>query len=221
VALQGWTISPPFLDLTGWTLLEHLDLSNTQLNIMPKLPPTLRHLVLSKNPHLDGPRSDNDELPALPMLETLDCSATALSGEFIKALTFKSIKDGNLKRLSIGDRLVEWRGGPVEDEYPASNSVEELSLASLLIWEQRLLEVVKLYPNLRKLDVSGTKITGVAVRYFVEMGIIWLKLDECNEVSTDAVEWARGQDVEVEFNFPSRSVGRINGFRDSAFAGTF
>ena len=224
MTLHGWNFLPVVAhDLSGWKMLDRLDLSNTTgLVSLPKLPSTLRHLILSKNLHLQQDLSgDDDELPALLLLETLDCSATGLTGQFIKALTSPSITEGNLKRLCVGDRLVEWRGGPVEDEYPASNSVEELSLASLLIWEERMIEVVKLYPNLRRLDVSGTKVTGVAVRCFVEMGITWLKLDECSEVSTDAVEWARGKGVEVEFNFPSRGVGRSSGFRDRAFAGAF
>jgi len=221
VVLNGWVHIPNGIDLTKWADLQHLDLSNTGLRRIPKLPPTLRHLILSKNPHLESREGGDDEAPALSLLETLDCGSTALSGQLIKALTSHSIKAGNLKRLCIGDRLVEWRGAPVEEEYPSSNAVEELSLASLLIWERRMLEIVNLYPNLRKLDVSGTKVTGVAVRHFVNMGIKWLKLDECNEVSSDAVEWARGKGVEVEFNFPSLSVGHATGFRDSVFAGVF
>jgi F-box/TPR repeat protein Pof3 len=100
---------------------------------------------------------------------------------------------------------------PVTDEYPASSTVEELSLAGSILRERRIIDIVDLYPKLQKLNVSNTKVTGVAVKHFVGMGIKWLKLDECSEVSPDAVEYARGKEVEVEYNFPSR---RQMGFRD-------
>jgi F-box/TPR repeat protein Pof3 len=129
----------------------------------------------------------------------------------IKELTSYSIKAGNLKRLYLGARLNESTDGPVTDEYPTSNTVEELSLASSHVRDKRAIDIVNLYPNVRRLDMSNTKVTGVAVKHFVSMGIKWLKLDECSEISPDAVEYARGKGVEVEYNFPSR---RFLGFKD-------
>lgn len=200
--------------------MESLDISNTRLQEIPIFPASLRHLTLRKMVRL-GALNNGDEIYELPLLESFDCSGTAISANLIKAITLQSIKSGNLKILYMGDRLVEFAPGiPVGDEFPASNSVEELSLASLIIRERRMLEIIKLYPNLRKLDVSSTKVTGVAVKHFVDMGIKWLKLDECSDVSPDAVEYARGKDVAVEFNFPSRS-GRVASFRDASYTGVF
>lgn len=191
----------------------HLGVTNNLLEL-PLLPSTLKHLSLTKMWHMGG-RSPEDETYELPLLESFDCSGTAISHKLVKAITLQSTKAGKLKRLYIGDRLTGLLPGtPVEDEYPASNSVEELSLASLIIREERILEIIKLYPNLERLDVSGTKVTGFAVKQLVKMGIKWLKLDECSEVSPDAVEYARGKGVDVQFNFPSRS-GRVASFRDA------
>lgn len=139
-----------------------------------------------------------------------------MDGRTIKNITRESIKRGNLKSLSIGNRIVS-ATGPIKDEFPASETVENLSIGFLDIQEERILQIVTLYPNLRRLDISGTKATGVAVKVFVQMGLQYLKLNECSNISSDAVEWARGQGVEVEYSFPSRSGG-ARGFRDRTFA---
>ena len=200
--------------------MESVGITNCTFQQLPIFPANLKHLMLCKMVQL-GSRTIGDETYELPLLESFDCSGTAISAQLVKAITLQSIKAGTLKKLSMGDRLVDFAPGiPVTDEFPASNSVEELSLASLIIREKRILEIVKLYPNLKKLDVSSSKVTGVAIKHFVELGIKWLKLDECSDVSPDAVEYARGKDVEVEFNFPSRS-GRVTTFRDASYTGVF
>ena len=208
------------LDLRTLNSMVSLDISNTRLQEIPVFPSSLRHLTLRKMVRL-GAFNSGDEIYELPLLETFDCGGTAISANLVKAITLQSIKAGNLKTLYMGDRLVEFSPGvSVGDEFPASNTVEELSLASLIIRERRIIEIIKLYPNLRRLDVSSTKVTGVAVKHFVDIGIQWLKLDECSDVSPDAVGYARDKDVEVEFNFPSRT-GRVASFRDASFTGVF
>jgi F-box/TPR repeat protein Pof3 len=200
--------------LSNFKGLQSLDLSDTHVPYLPKFPATLRHLNLSKNRRL-GFAEAGDMSFELPLLESFDCSGTTISSQLLKAITLQSIQAGNLKKLVMGDRFVDFENVPVEEEFPASTTVEELSLDSLLIREQRILEIIKLYPSLRRLDVSFTKVTGVAVKQFVAAGIKWLRLDECDAVSPDAVEYARGKNVEVQFNFPSRS-GRVTAFRDAA-----
>lgn len=203
------------IDLSMLKDLEFLDLSNTGLVEMPILPTSLRRLTLSKMLRLAG-LEDPSAVYELPLLESFDCSRMDMQANIIKAFTLKSIEKGNLKKLHIGYPTLTFRVMPEEVEYPASSSVEELSLAALDIPERRILDIIKLYPNLRRLDVSATKVTGVAVKQFVNIGIKWLKLDECSDVSPDAVEYARGKGVEVQFNFPSRS-GRITSFRDASY----
>jgi F-box/TPR repeat protein Pof3 len=132
------------------------------------------------------------------------------NGDDLKFVTASSIKSGNLKRLLIGSRIRDDNDTSlVADEYPASQTVEELSLEHDYSPELRIISIVRLYPNLQKLNVSyNYKITGVAVKNFVEMGIKQLKVNECYEISPDAVEYARGRGVQVEFNFPSRKTGK-------------
>ncbi|TVY36460.1 F-box/TPR repeat protein [Lachnellula subtilissima] len=217
VAVNNWIFGSTF-DACLWPKLQQLDLTDTHITLLPDLPPTLKHLILNNNGNLRVDIGDR-QFPSPPLLETFACAGTTLNNSAIKDITRESIKRGNLKTLLIGRRLADSRGR-AEDDYPASETVEELSLASLWEQEHQLIQIVSLYPNVRKLDVSSTKATGVAVKAFVQMGVQYLKLNECSEVGIDAVEWARGQGVAVEFNFPSRS-GNARVFRDSALATGF
>lgn len=113
--------------------------------------------------------------------------------------------------------------GLVKEEFPPCETLEELSLASMILNDRTALEIVSLYPNLKMLDISATHITGVAVKAFVSMGLKWLKINECDRISADAVEWARGKDIEIIHNLLSRGV-RVRGaarFADSVFGSSF
>jgi F-box/TPR repeat protein Pof3 len=206
------------VDCTAWTNLEHLDLSNTQLRRLPKLPTTLRSLNLSNNIQLHV-GLDHDAPADLPLLETFNCEGTFITADVLKVLTLPAIANGKLKSLLIGGRLADAHPGPAAEEYPASEDLEELSLNTMQINDARALQILELYPKLRKLDVSGTRVTGVAVRKFVNWGITSLNLDECIDVSSDAVDWARNKGVEVEFNF-NRKDSRKS-FWSSSFAQQF
>ncbi|KAI6709791.1 hypothetical protein JHW43_007682 [Diplocarpon mali] len=219
VILDGWKIASSFVDATNWTNLERLDLTNTKITTLPALPPTLKHLVLSENPKLK--LANSEERPIiLPLLQSFECHSTALDGEALSFILGASIKAGNLKILKAGGRLLNGRPHLVTNEFPASESVEELSLASMDIGDNVALEVVGLYPNVKKLDMASTRITGVAVKAFVENGLEWLKMNHCESVSVDAIDWARGQGVEVIHNFVGQGVQmRVRPrFADSIFA---
>jgi len=209
---------PNLVDATTWTKLEYLDISNTQLSRLPVLPTTLKYLNLGNNMLLHV--GFHEETPTqLPLLETFNCESTSISPDVLRILTMPSITKGNLKSLLIGDRLTETHLVPVANEYPASETLEELSLTKMQINDARVLQIIELYPKLRKLDVSGTRVTGVAVRKFVERGMTSLNLDECVDVSSDAVDWARGKGAEVEYNFGRKDAQ--NSFWFSSYARSF
>jgi len=224
VALNGWTtLTQHRFDFTKWRRLLHLDLNNTQIAFIPLLAPTLKYLDIGRMWTLDGLLSDENEPNALPLLETFICSETHLDHRIITSMTNHSINAGNLKTFHMGNS----RAIPPHtitssgtSSYPASETVGDLSIAGLLWSEEQMIQLVNQYPNLRKLDVATTRITGVAVRHFVAMGIKWLCLNECEKVSLDAVEYARGKGVEVEYRFPSRANSSRR-FRDSTYAAAF
>ncbi|KAG9234324.1 hypothetical protein BJ875DRAFT_17711 [Amylocarpus encephaloides] len=206
IALNGWRLIFPCID--GWTKLQDLDFTNTNLRAIPKLPPTLRRLILRDNPHLQDVAVSEETWNPLPLLETFDCAGTDMTSQSIKNVIDPSIKIGNLRILSVGDR-----GQNTSIDLPRCDTLEELQIAYMHDEESYFITLVDRFPNLRKLDVSATKVTGVAVRHFVNSGIIHLKVSECFDISADAVAWARSQGVEVEFNFPSQATAR-NSFRN-------
>ncbi|CZT41223.1 uncharacterized protein RSE6_00942 [Rhynchosporium secalis] len=223
VILTNWQIRTHLIDATPWKALEHLDLTDTQLNRLPDFPSTLKHLVLSENRVLNlGP---NEARPhPLPLLEIFACASTALDAEALKAITAASIKAGNLKRLTIGDRMVNPNTSCITDEFPACDTLEELSVANMILADRQAMEIVALYPNLKRLDMSGTGITGVAVKRFIESGVKWLRINGCDSISADAIEWARGKEgVEIIHNLMSRGVkSRASArFADSVFGSSF
>ncbi|KAK0108413.1 hypothetical protein ONS95_003221 [Cadophora gregata] len=222
VVLTNWKITVHVVDATAWKCLERLDLTDTQLSRLPKFPPTLKHLVLSENPQLHL-RPDDEKPTLLPLLETFACASTSLDGEALKIITAASIRAHNLKRLTVGDRMVNPNTGLVKEEFPPCETLEELSLASMILNDRTALEIVSLYPNVKRLDISATHITGVAVKAFVNMGLKWLRINECDRISADAVEWARGKDIEIIHNLLSRGI-QVRGaarFADSVFGSSF
>ncbi|RDL39131.1 uncharacterized protein BP5553_03471 [Venustampulla echinocandica] len=203
--LSNWNLTPS-ADMSPWTELQDLDLRDTHFDRLPRLPPTLRRLTLRNALDIGHDSLEAQGENMLPLLEMFECSRTYVCDGFIKAITRESITRGNLKELHIGRRAVEPRIN-IEEEYPSSESLEVLSLAYLMTPEDYLMVIVGRCPNLRSVDVSGTNITGVAVKSFVKQGIVTLRLNECYGVGSDAVDWARSQGVEVMFNASSGSSG--------------
>ena len=149
----------------------------------------------------------------LPRLEEFNCDNTVLDASQIRTVIQPSIRNGNLQRLYIGSRPLPINIIP-ETDFERAESVKMLSLANLQMSEHLLLRTVGNFPNLEELDVSETKITGVAIKRFLLSGIKMLKANECSELSSDAVEYARSKGMQVEFRFPSRRVG-ARSYRDA------
>lgn len=55
---------------------------------------------------------------------------------------------------------------------------------------------------LRRLDVSHTRITGVGVKKLVQKlkaSLVYLGVNQCVDLSIDAVQWAVKQGIQVDF----------------------
>lgn len=212
----------PVADATKWVALERLHLTDTSIKSLPRFPPTLKHLFLSRNTSLTL-TADEEKPIALPLLETFACASTALDGNALKLIVGEAIENGNLRTLEVGDRHVNERPNLVKDDFPASGTVENLSIANTILTDISATAVVGLYPNLKRLDISNTRISGVSVKAFVKMGIKWLKINGCESISADAVQWARSKGIEVHHNLVGQGLQmRLHPtFRDSAFANNF
>lgn len=208
------------LDLSGCKHLEYLRIRTLSTPRVPIFPSTLKHLDLQGNGYMNSETVPEGETFDLPFLESLDCSLTSkIDVSLIKRLMAKSNAAGRLKRLCIGGRYQDDGKSDVEDMYPASTSVTELSISSIAsncVKEDRILAVLALFPNVRILDLSNNQyVTGVSVRQFVLQGMTHLNLVNCPKISPDAIQWAESEDVIVEHKPNVQRMGNFRSWRDS------
>ncbi|KAF5875213.1 putative f-box domain protein [Botrytis fragariae] len=211
LSLSGFdlqNLSP--LDLDGpLKSLEVIELISCDLRTVPLLPATLKTLRLHDNLRLSSQKSGN---VLFPFLETLTCQDTGLSDEWIVSI----LKNAhNLKHLGIGSRLVG-DYTVAHQNFPVCENVMVLCASYLQYEEKDFIRMVEKCPNLEKLIICGTKITGVAVKHFVNQGIKFLNVMDCGKISPDAIEYARGKGVEVKFNFTDLTT--TPNFRDRMIA---
>jgi hypothetical protein len=180
------------MNLTHLRKLQNLDLNRLQLSAQPKLPETIRSLDLD---HLYFPRHAADLEMKLPLLESFSCEHSSLGTIAVQAIMKSTI---NLKHARIGCRFDE---PATAATFPPCQSLEELSLQFSLYREADIIDITTKCPKLQNLNVDGTCITGIAVKHFVGLGIKRLSLNRCYEVSSDAVEYARSKDVQVQYTF--------------------
>ncbi|KAF7874067.1 hypothetical protein EAF04_002739 [Stromatinia cepivora] len=205
LALQGFDLQDAApLDFSELKSLKDLELKYCDLTRLPLLPSTLKSLSLGGNLRLSN---QEDDTVLLPLLESFNCERTGLTEELVVSIVKNT---PNLKYLFIGSRLVG-NYAAAHHDFPSCDTIEKLHVSYLQYDEQNFIHIVKKCPNLESLDISYTKITGVAVKHFVDQGIRWLGLEGCDKVSPDAVEYARGKGVKVIFNFAG---DRRSTFRD-------
>jgi F-box/TPR repeat protein Pof3 len=188
-------------DFTKWTQLESLNLSHNTLTFLPPVPPTIRSLDFSGTFNTKPIVMSLDMEPLnLPHLESFKCvNSTSLEFYLILQHIHQASQAGVLKTLHIGG---QWDKVDVDD-FPPCDSLTDLGV-TVLQWENFLLvKMVKRYPKLRRLNVSGTYATGVLVKEAMTMEsgpLEWLKIVDCGKMGTDAVDWARSMGTKVEYS---------------------
>lgn len=194
------------VDLSSWNKLEYLEIPSAYSLDLSLLPRTLKYLDITGN-HvpLISMAPEGVTLVDLPLLETLLCGEIDLRLDVVLAIIDSSVKAGNLKKL----RIVGYSLGyaPVPQPIPTNAclmpSLQELSLSRCQMVEDDIARFLRLCPNLRYLDLSFTRITGVVVKEVMirEIGPLkWLGVNFCTHLSSDAVEWARSLGTVVEYN---------------------
>lgn len=173
-------------------------IGNTALDELPSLSPTLKHLYLEKNYQMTT-RTLNT-----PFNLSLESLSIAHSYKIDAAGLFELVKKSNemrtLKHLDLGGRHHDSHTN-IASHYPPSSTVQFLGLSSIpSIRDKEITEIIGLYPNLQKVDLAGTAITGVGLKYAVTKGITSINVDGCERLGEDAVLWARAQGVEVQYS---------------------
>ena len=188
--------------------LRSLKLCRNRLPSLPKLPSTLRNLHLIAT-SIDFRRLESaeslEEDYNLHELETLDLSHNHL-------LTYPALQillnpsKGKLKELDLSccgkiDKAAIHR--LITSGY--LNGIVELRLSHLEVDDFTAENIAGSCPQLKRLNLSCTKITGVGVKFLVQKPqgkIEELCLNNCAGVSIDAVAYAKAKGINVSFRFP-------------------
>lgn len=187
--------------------LRSLQLCRTRLQLLPKLPSTIRHLHLVGT-SLNFRRLESSEVLDdcnMPDLVTLDLSHNHL-------LTYPALQillnpsKGKLKEvdLSCCGQIDEAAiHGLIISGY--LDGIVDLRLSHSDVDDFTAETLARSCPRLKRLDLSSTKISGVGVKSLVQkpQGMIEeLRLNNCAGVSIDAVEYAKAKGINVSFRFP-------------------
>ena len=87
--------------------------------------------------------------------------------------------------------------------------MEQISLAgSQQCSDNTVSLVAEGFRQLRKLDLSGTDITGVGVKHVLKAAHLeHLVVNNCRKIGIDAIDWARSQGVRVDYRMSDDTSG--------------
>ncbi|CCU76345.1 F-box/TPR repeat containing protein pof3 [Blumeria hordei DH14] len=191
------------LDMTLWPDLERLALTKTSIDYFPKLPSGLKHLILDNSCsfHLDCIDED-DDIFSLPLLETVSLENNNIDISYIFAITESCIRANNLKTLRLGAFDIPYTSDEsLCDNFPASSTVEELSLRDLDMLDDNVLTIIELYPSLKKINLSFTLITEVTVKELVDRGVESMIINDCDKVCDEIIKEVREKGVYISHTF--------------------
>lgn len=190
------------------------------------LPPSLKTLTLHTSRHGATPGADffmsgrfagpsfTGELSMLdlPELEDLDFRLPGLKfSNFMDEFSVTSRIDCAPPTLSKLRSLI--MHAPVCDELSVPARMAELQRLSLLecyeLKDDYVESILRQFQHLHYLDISGSSVTGVAVKEVVKAGHVReLVVNGCHKIGRDAVDWARCQGLKVEFRIMNNETGK-------------
>ncbi|KAI5814963.1 hypothetical protein BZA77DRAFT_90452 [Pyronema omphalodes] len=191
--------------------LQSLTFRGTDIWTIPLLPPSLRHLDLSENPSLRY-RPNKDFIPNLESLSlsqnpafTIEDVISMLSGtpDYETPITPPvRIKHLDLSLCpKIDCSTLTWLlSCPTSPSTspPLSETLEFLSLAGNTTLTDEISLEIQRFENLKRVDVSGTRISGIGLCNIAKgKKIEFVAVNGCENVGRDAVERVRGWGVTV------------------------
>ncbi|MCJ1322703.1 hypothetical protein MMC15_008052 [Xylographa vitiligo] len=208
LSLQTRTATSPRIasDYSSLTSLRSLSLTDVDIATFPCLPLSLQSLTLV-NAWGIGSRSD----VADAYMERNDFSAltslTVSAARFLRPVVVAGLIGSGrnkLQKLDLRDFDTSLGIAALINEGHLAE-VTDLRLSNADVSDDLAGLVARSCPKLKAFDASyNMKLTGVGVKALVlkEGGIQRLNLDHCVGVGSDAVEYARGKGVVVQFTFP-------------------
>jgi hypothetical protein len=194
------------IDYTMLSSLRSLDLTSSRVWSFPRLPQSIRVLNLSHCVvDLDQTNSINTVEHWLPHLTSLQLAFSHHLG--VHGLrSFLSANKGNLTALDLKfcNKLNHQDFLTLIGE-GYFNAITDLSLIACAFKDDTALLLAAASTDLIHVDLSSTKVTGVGVKALVQKPgckLQTLKVNNCQAIGKDAVEFARDSGVDVEFIFP-------------------
>lgn len=194
---------PSSADFSGLKLLEDININGINGNRSPLFPSSLLSLNLSNSVWLFG--------DVVPNNLTRLIRLSVRNSNMINDDSFRTIIDankGNLTHVDLTDFWDNFLHELITSGY--LQSVIELKLANCAMNDPQLTELAKHAPNIKRLSLEGTQVTGVGVKVLVtalKEKLEFLCLDNCHKCSPDANTWALSMGVKTSFKFPENSRG--------------
>lgn len=226
-AIKDWRhLRPEVFDMSSWTKLTYLDISNTHFVSVPIFPSTLTHLeaafvgIASYSSNLDV---DREAVFPFSKLEYLSVEGGAL-GIIVNDMANPALTSGSLKTLKVGCEYSSIRG---ENRNDWIHTLPAYSPALKTLWldrnvelpEETIITVLRQFPNLKEVNLSGTGATGSTLRELFERDSKpeFVDMRHCENCYHDAVEVAREAGIEVRHELAPKNNKMGRKLRDQYF----
>ena len=194
--------------------LEILRLVDSAISGNLKLPTSLRWISLERS--VCEATVPSQHAVHLPELESINLSRYVHRSGPMNVRAFLGASSGNVEHLNLSYMSADQQhmADVFRDQVVAK--VEALGLAGLPVSDDNLAYLGSVASRLKRVNLSSTSVSGVGVKALVsgcKGTLTWIKLDNCRNVSPDAIEWARSCGIEVSYYFRD-GVGGGRALRD-------
>ncbi|KAF2233827.1 hypothetical protein EV356DRAFT_533366 [Viridothelium virens] len=201
LTLNKWSMHTAFgfISFASLHKLKSLDLLDFRMAVtLDDLPPSLTVLRAnnggSVNPSLN---TNTNGSPPLPLLTELQWSDTDHVHTFLR-----NIAGGRqLQKLTMNNSCYTAKElSKVLNSSRLGEELRELNLSHSDFDDDLTIFVTGKFPLLRRLDLSHTLITGVGIKTLVQglKSLEYLAVNQCTNLSSDAVDWAAKQGIQVD-----------------------
>ena len=213
LTLQGWKF-PSYLanhkefGFSSFVYLEHLNVSRSRFDRLPSLPRSIREISFEATDFLG--HGQVIDLQDLPNLIRLSLPRNHIIEKTLDLL-HKLLLSGHGKLLGLDASNRHFPAGDVECLVREGyfDAINDLMLGQSGVNDAIAELLSERCKSLATLEIPHTQITGVGVKALVNglrPSLKYLGLDYCNQVSPDAVHWARKQGLQVSYKFPDKKM---------------
>ena len=188
--------------------LETLRLFDSEIFGNLKMPTSLKSISLERS--VCEATVSGQQRVHVPELKWINLSRNVHRAGPMNIQALLSASRGNVEHLNLNymsaDR--QYMADVFREQVVAK--VEALGLAGLPVSDDNLANLGSFASRLKRINLSSTSVSGVGVKALVngcKDTLTWIKLDNCRNVSPDAIDWARSCGIEVSYYFRDTLAG--------------